>query len=96
MKRAVLLVTLLSFTALAADPPKDAPTVADVTPLDGKLCLSPEDELLLAKHIARVETENAELKKGPALPTWALVLIGVGVTGAAFAAGYGVAKATTK
>jgi hypothetical protein len=68
------------------NPPPDVPR--------NPLCLAPEDEALLAKHIVRLEAENAELRKGPALPTWALVLLGVGLTGAAFAAGFGVAKAT--
>jgi hypothetical protein len=86
--RAVALVVLLAVTAHAADQvPSDAPKAE-------KLCLTPEDEALLARHIGRLEAENAELRKGPALPTWALVLLGVGLTGAAFAAGYGVAKAT--
>jgi hypothetical protein len=68
------------------NPPPDVPR--------NPLCLTPEDEALLARHLVRLEAENAELRKGPALPTWALVLLGVGLTGAAFAAGFGVAKAT--
>jgi hypothetical protein len=85
--RAIAIAVLLAFSARAADvAPADAPKAE-------KLCLTPEDEALLARHIVRLEAENAELRKGPALPTWALVLLGVGLTGAAFAAGYGVAKA---
>jgi len=85
--RAAALTVLLAFSAHAAD-------VASVdAPKAEKLCLTPEDETLLARHLVRLEAENAELRKGPALPTWALVLLGVGLTVAAFAAGFGVAKA---
>lgn len=92
--KAVALIVLLSFGAYAADP-AGAPLDAPLATLDrSSLCLTPEDELLLAKHIARIEAENAELKRGPFLPGWAWALIGVGVAGVAFAAGYGVAKAT--
>jgi hypothetical protein len=85
--RAVALAVLLAFSAHAADvAPADAPKAE-------KLCLAPEDEALLAKHIVRLEAENAELRKGPALPTWAIVLLGFGLAGVGFAAGFGAAKA---
>jgi len=70
----------------SVNPPPDTPR--------NPLCLTPEDETLLAKHLVRLEAENAELRKGPALPTWALVLLGVGLVGVGFAVGYGVAKVT--
>lgn len=82
MKRALVLVSLLSFTAFAADPlPADAPRLDAV-----KLCDPATDEKV-ARYVVFLEEKNVQLEKTRIEP---LVLVLLVAGGALLGAGLGV------
>lgn len=91
--KALALLTLLSFSAFAADPidtPKASVMIAGDIAKEAGVFLPESLAIEQAKRVKKCESERAELQKTdstPALIIGAVVFLGLGI-----AAGYGVAQ----
>lgn len=86
--KALALALCLAVPALADPLPADAPLAA------APVCYSEADSLLLAKHTARLEAENASLRDSAGIPLWIPVVVGVLALGAGVGVGVAVGRAT--